>query len=115
MSAQIPSVTAAANMELTPSGRRAGADRGDPQTSIREIATDGPSSIGVWECTPGGWPVTNRKDTEFCVIVSGKGVITDADGSTRPLGPGSVLTLPKGWTGRWEITETLRKVYVIVD
>lgn len=115
MTASIPSVTAAASMELTPSGRRAGADVGDPQTSVREIAQDGAAKIGVWECTPGGWPVVDRKDTEFCTIVSGKGVITDADGTKRPLGPGSVLTLPKGWTGRWEITETLRKVYVIVD
>jgi len=27
---------------------------------------------------------------------------------------GSIVTLPKGWTGLWDITETVRKVYVIV-
>jgi hypothetical protein len=46
--------------------------------------------------------------------ISGKGVITDADGNGQSLLPGSVVTLPKGWSGRWDITETLRKVYVIV-
>ena len=25
---------------------------------------------------------------------------------------GDVLTLPKGWSGRWDILETVRKLYV---
>ena len=63
---------------------------------------------------PGGRAIENRTNTEICSIVSGTGVITDADGTKRQLVPGSVLTLPKGWSGRWDIISTLRKVYVIV-
>jgi len=114
MTALIPSAAGAADMVLEPSGRRAGADSGDPQTSVREISSDGAIKVGVWECTPGGWPIENRADTEICTIVSGAGAITDAGGDRRELGPGSVVTLPKGWSGRWDITETLRKVYVLV-
>ena len=31
------------------------------------------------------------------------------------LGEGDVLVLPKGWSGRWDITETVRKLFVLVD
>lgn len=114
MTDSIPSVVGAASMELTPAGPRLGADRGDPRTSVREISNDGAVKVGVWECTPGGWQIVNRADTEVAAVVSGSAVITDADGAERKLGPGSVVTLPKGWSGRWDIVETLRKVYVIV-
>ncbi|MCP5152202.1 MAG: DUF861 domain-containing protein [Ectothiorhodospiraceae bacterium] len=110
----IPSVVGATDMALTPAGRRAGADRGDPQVSARSLHDDGETKVGVWECTPGGWPIVDRADTEVATILSGRATITDADGSTRVIGAGSVLTLPKGWSGRWDVTETLRKVYVIV-
>jgi uncharacterized cupin superfamily protein len=26
-----------------------------------------------------------------------------------------VFVLPKGWSGRWDITETVRKLFVLVD
>ena len=52
--------------------------------------------------------------SEVAQIVKGKGTITDTDGTEHVLVPGAVVTLPKGWSGRWDLTETLRKVYVIV-
>lgn len=115
MSLGVPSITGAVEMTLEPAGQRAGADAGDPQISVHTLFNEGSIHVGVWECTPGGWPIENRGDTETATIISGKGVITDADGTTRPLSAGSVVTLPKGWSGRWDITETLRKVFVIVS
>ena len=115
MNAEIPSAAGAADMNLDSIGPRDGADQGDPQVSMRVISNDGSIHVGVWECTPGGWPIVNRADTEVASIVSGRGVITDADGTERLLAPGAVVTLPKGWSGRWDISETLRKVYVIVS
>ena len=56
----------------------------------------------------------DRIGPEVASSVSGNGVVTDADGVEHVLIPGPALTLPKGWPGRWDITETLRKVYVIV-
>ena len=52
--------------------------------------------------TPGGWPIVDRNDTEVASILSGKGLVTDADGAEQELGLGSVVTLPKGWSGRWD-------------
>ena len=114
MTAPVKSIISSTGMALSPAGQRAGADQGDPQISVQEILNDGTTQAGVWECAPGGWPVVDRPDTEIATILSGSGVITDADGTTHDIGTGSVVTLPKGWTGRWDIIETVRKVYVIV-
>ena len=114
MSIVVPSSAGAADMNLESIGPREGADQGDPQVSMQSIFKDESIHVGVWECTPGGWPIVDRGDTETASIVSGKGIITDADGTEQMLFPGAVVTLPKGWSGRWDISETLRKVYVIV-
>lgn len=101
-------------MPLVPVGQRAGADSGDPQVSAQTVSNADGIHVGVWECTPGGWPVVDRADTEVATIISGAATLTSADGSKQALSAGSVVTLHKGWTGRWDVTETLRKVYVIV-
>ena len=115
MKHQIPSSACAANASLTPAGIRVGADEGNPQTAVKEIFSDGSTDVGIWECTPGGWEVFKREGTETCVIISGKGVIIDESGQEQALYPGAVIVLPKGWSGRWRITETLRKIYIIVQ
>jgi uncharacterized cupin superfamily protein len=95
-------------------GQRPGADSGDPQ--ISSVAFDAPDDVrvGVWECTPGGWPIIDRPDTETCYIVSGRVTITDGEtGATYEASAGDVLVQPKGWSGRWDVTETIRKVYTI--
>ena len=110
MTDMITVIAGATGMALTPVGQRAGADSGDPQVSSHTISNNDGIHVGVWECAPGGWPVVNRADTEIATIISGGGTITNEDGVAQALGPGVVVTLPKGWTGRWDITETLRKV-----
>ena len=115
MNPLIASITSPENVELEPAGVREGADSGNPEMALKEISSSDGIDVGIWECTPGGWAIVNRPNTEICSIVSGKGIITDADGTRRYLETGTVLTLPKGWSGRWDITETLRKVYVIVE
>lgn len=100
--------------DLTPAGQRAGADSGDPQLGVLSVDTAGNGAVGVWECTPGGWPVKDRTDTEVCHILAGRATITDgATGTTHPIGPGDLLVLPAGWSGRWDVSETVRKVYAI--
>lgn len=99
---------------LAPRGRRPGADSGDPQ--ISSIAFDAPEDVrvGVWECAPGGWPVIDRPDTETCYIVSGRATITDDEaGEKYEISAGDVIVQPRGWSGRWDVIETIRKVYSI--
>ena len=102
--------------DLEDTGPRVGADTGAPMTRTRVLRDAGALQVGIWECTPGGWTVTNRPNTEIVHILHGRAQITDADGGgVRELVAGSVLILPIGWSGRWDISETIRKVYVTVD
>ena len=104
----VPAATIAG--ELEPNGHRPGYDSGDPKTSILKFDTA--IKTGVWECQPGGWEVTPREDTEVCYIVSGRATVTDgATGTSYEISGGDVIVQPKDWSGRWEVTETIRKVY----
>ena len=94
-------------------GQRPGATGEAATSGWKLLDQEGLPAVGVWECTPGAWTVTDRRDTEISIIVSGRARITDADGTARELGPGDVLVLPLGWSGSWEILEPTRKIYVV--
>jgi uncharacterized cupin superfamily protein len=97
---------------LEPAGQRPGADSGDPQLGILRFETDGAVRAGVWESAPGGWPVEKRETTETCYILSGSATVTDgATGKTFEVSAGDVIVQPEGWYGRWDVHETIRKVW----
>lgn len=99
---------------LEPLGPRAGFDSGDPQTSGITFFSGHGVEVGVWECTPGGWAIADRATTETMLLLAGTVTITPAEGDPVELGEGDVFVLPKGWSGRWDISETVRKLYVLV-
>lgn len=99
---------------LTPAGIREGADSGNPRISLKELAPNAQGDLGIWECEPGGWPVINRPNTEFCYIICGKATLTDdATKETIAVTAGDLIILPVGWSGRWDVEETVRKIYAI--
>ncbi|MFC9359446.1 cupin domain-containing protein [Rhodococcus sp. NPDC057014] len=100
--------------ELTPAGQRPGADSGDPQLGTLPLDGSTDAQIGIWECRPGGWPVIDRPNTETCYIISGRATLTDDDTGTKvDISAGDFVVLPPGWSGRWDVTDTLRKAYAI--
>jgi len=99
---------------LEPAGRRVGADEGEAQVSIRAFHQADDHAVGVWECTPGGWNIVDRADAETVVILSGRARLTTLGGEPVEVGPGDLVVLPRGWSGRWEILETCRKAYFLV-
>lgn len=100
--------------ELAAAGQRPGTDVGDAQLATLTADTGSDLKVGVWECTPGGWPVVDRPDTETCYILSGRARLTDDEtGEVTEISAGSLVVLPRGWSGRWDVTETVRKVYTI--
>lgn len=102
------------SLPLNPGGLRAGADQGDPQIATQQLAREASGNLGVWECEPGGWPVINRADTEFTYILSGVALLTDkASGRVVEVTGGDLIILPPGWSGRWDVIKTVRKVYAI--
>merc|ERR1712048_873243 len=96
-----------------PGGLRPGADTGNPLIATFAFDHGNLKGAGLWECQPGGFPVVNRPSTETCYIIQGRATITNQDGSKVELSAGSWHTLPTGWTGRWDISEKVRKLYVI--
>ena len=49
------------------------------------------------------------------VIVDGHLRVTDTDGTVHDLRRGAMSSLPKGWSGRWEVVEAMKKIYFIVS
>ena len=95
-------------------GPRTGGDRGEPMTSGRILHDADGVQVGVWACTPGSWELVERPDTESIRMLAGRARLTNAaNGSSVELAAGDVLVLPTGWSGRWEILEDVRKLYVL--
>ena len=101
--------------ELEPLGPRAGFDSGAPQASGVTFFSGHGVDVGVWECTPGGWAILDRPTTETMMLLAGLVTITPADGESVDLSEGDVFVLPKGWSGRWDVRETVRKFYVTAE
>jgi len=87
---------------------------GEPETVTQNYYTDasGRFFAGVWESTPGRWPVDYGED-EFCVLLNGRVVLTDDSGRAETFGPGDAFIIPAGFRGTWETVEPVRKLYAI--
>ncbi len=68
--------------------------------------------VGLWEAEPGCWTV-EYTEHEFCRILSGRSVLRDAAGAEREVHAGDSFTIPRGFSGQWEVLETTKKIYVI--
>jgi uncharacterized cupin superfamily protein len=90
------------------------ATTGEPYESWHVISDDGRVELGVWEVTPGSFRGECDGYYEQMHFVAGRGRITDADGVVTPIAPGVVMLCPDGWSGTWEVDETIRKTYAIV-
>jgi uncharacterized protein len=101
------------SLPLQVDGPRVGATAGRPEESSAELYDDGRVQIGVWECTPGEFPAAKDGITEHMYVLAGNATLHGADGTTVELRAGVSVVTPDGWSGRWEIRETVRKLYSI--
>lgn len=77
--------------------------------------TGGKVSVGTWECTPYAEVLSYPTMTEFTTVLSGRVEITGADGEVHEFGPGESYVLARGFKGRFEVLEDLRKIYVLIE
>ncbi|MFK7938615.1 MAG: cupin domain-containing protein [Roseovarius sp.] len=68
---------------------------------------------GTWECAPCIEDIPAYPVHEMMTIVSGKITLTHPDGTKEHLIAGDTFFIAKGAPVVWEITETLRKIYMI--
>ena len=50
---------------------------------------------------------------EVIYLVAGRMTVTPDGGQSKEIGVGDIAVFPLGWSGTWEIHETVRKVYSI--
>jgi len=88
---------------------------GDPQETFLNVFDNGTErfACGVWQCTPGIVAMADWPYDEFCVLLAGRVVITPQGGVPQEYGQGDAFVIPRGFTGTWDIRETIRKYYAI--
>ena len=94
-------------------GPARGGDRArDDHARASSSGSTATSSGGIWECTPGPSYWT-QDEHEVIHLVAGRMTVTRDGGEPVELGAGDMAVFPKGWSGTWDIHETVRKVYAI--
>lgn len=92
-----------------PEGERIGWVRGREHVSL----LGGVFRVGVWECSPGRWR-RQIMEPEFAHFVAGRARFIPDHGEPFDINSGDAVWFPPNTTGMWDISETLRKTYVIV-
>lgn len=82
----------------------------EPGVVDTAVTTLGEAEIGLWQVDPG--VLHDVEVDEVFLVLAGSGSVTFDDGSVLALGPGVLVQLRAGDRTVWEITETLRKLYV---
>ena len=78
------------------------------------ISADGRIKLGVWECTAGQFTADRSTTAEYCHVISGSALVeNEVEQNIREIKGGDLLVLPKGWKGKWTITEHMRKLYIL--
>jgi len=80
-------------------------------SAIAELTSDVGLEVGIWEHSVGNSHASYGP--EMFVILEGRGRITDANGGVIELKPGVVGVLHEGDDTTWEITEKIRKVWIV--
>jgi uncharacterized protein len=109
-----PHLADAAAAELEEWGPLEEATGPEMTTSGLTLWKDGDQEVGVWECTPGPshWTLETHESVQ---ILAGRMTVTPDGGEPTEIGAGDTAVFPRGWTGTWDIHETIRKVYVLFD
>lgn len=82
----------------------------------RKFLNDVPGidSMGIWECSPGRWQRTIMEE-EFAHFICGSARFVPDEGAPIDIKAGDTIWFPANSRGVWEISEDVRKVYVIID
>ena len=107
-----PVLADAVNAELEDWGPLEEATGAPMATHGVELWAHGSASAGIWQCSPGPsrWVLETH---EVIYLVAGRMTVTPDGGEPKEVGVGDIAVFPLGWTGTWDIHETVRKVYSI--
>ena len=100
--------------QMVPDDVPATVDSGNPAIAYNELIETAQSESGVWSMTRGGFTIESYSISEVIVMLEGHLRMTSADGTVTDLKKGDMFYIPKGWKGRWDVIEDMKKVYVII-
>jgi len=69
---------------------------------------------GIWHSEVGKWRIRYTEE-EYCHLLQGVSVITDANGQAVTVSAGDRFVIPRGFVGTWEVVEPTRKIYVVYE
>lgn len=89
---------------------------GQPMQTTHNMFTNkkGNFFCGVWSSEAGKWNISYSED-EFCYLISGKAIVTDAQGESFELNPGEAFCIPAGFEGTWETIGSAAKFYAVYE
>lgn len=73
----------------------------------------GDNRCGIWECSPGLFE-RQLVQAEVMHILKGSCTFTTSSGDVQRIKAGDTVFFPENTTGVWEVTQSLRKVYVVL-
>lgn len=87
---------------------------GTPQTRTLVLYENADQHLysGEWEATVGKWRIAYT-EWEYIHVLSGACIVTGDDGTTITAAAGDAFVIEPGFTGTWEVTADMRKVWVI--
>lgn len=91
---------------------------GNPQRTTWNHYTNASGEVyaGVWRCEPGAWRISmGEREDEFFFVTQGRCRLQSDDGVVVECISGQSLVIPAGFSGIFEVLETLEKHYMIVD
>jgi uncharacterized cupin superfamily protein len=99
--------------DITAPEQFTGADTTELNATFFETA-DAAVSTGVWLCAPCRCDIESYPVHEMMTILEGAVTVTPAGGKAETYRAGDTFFIAKGSKCVWEITETLRKFYMVV-
>ena len=89
---------------------------GAPVTRLQNYFTDATGQFfsGIWESTPGKWPVDYTED-EFCLLLAGTVELIDARGRSARFKAGDAFVIASGFKGTWETVDPVKKLYAVYE
>ena len=90
--------------------------QGNPKRTTQALYEHPNMSCGVWECEVGAWKIVFAANKqEFFQVISGKVRLHSEDGSFHDITAGNAGVIPPNFCGTFEVLETVKKHYVIVE
>ena len=89
---------------------------GEPTMTICHVA--GPEAaagmVAAWTCDKDGFAYTDLPASESAFLLTGAARLTSTDGEVTEVRAGQGYLLPQGWSGTFEATEPVSKIFYLL-